>query len=404
MGTIAMLTQFYPPDIGGAASRTAEIASFLQRSGHSVTVVTPYPYYPHGRIPRRLWFRPLTIETQRGIRIIRVPILGLPSRGFKNRVLLTVTFALTSLIAVPFALKSRILYIRSPEMILGLVWGPIIRLTGKRVFLDVTDVLLEYSDAVGLRSGSLLVRLSKFLQKLPYYLAREIFSVSNVQRRLLVAAGAPSGKIKVIPQGVNLSEFNINLPPDESYLTSLGISGKFVVLYSGIMGRMQQLDQLLETARLISSHAGIVFLLVGDGESREDLKRTARSYGLTNVVFAEPVQRETMPGIIRASDVCCVILSELGSRIGARPRKLYEYMACGKPVLAVDNNETKAMLARSGGGLAVNPGNCEGLASALMEIYSGKIDGKSMGRRGFEYISKFHTADAMYASLSEEIS
>src|SRR5947209_2567658 len=88
---------FYSPELTGVAKYTAEMCEWLVAQGHKVEVVAPPPHYPQWRLqaPYRQWR--YTVESIRGVHVLRCPIwIPRNPRGL-SRVLYTLSFSLFSL-------------------------------------------------------------------------------------------------------------------------------------------------------------------------------------------------------------------------------------------------------------------------------------------------------------------
>src|SRR5438128_9354303 len=91
----------YSPELLGIAPYNTDLAEHLVTSGHRVTVLTSFPYYPHWRIDSAYRKRlPFMVETINGVRVVRSPFL-LPGRrpSVFRRVLFDSSLAVTSLFA-----------------------------------------------------------------------------------------------------------------------------------------------------------------------------------------------------------------------------------------------------------------------------------------------------------------
>jgi colanic acid biosynthesis glycosyl transferase WcaI len=86
-----------------------------------------------------------------------------------------------------------------------------------------------------------------------------------------------------------------------------GLDGKFVVGYSGNMGRAHDFASLLEAAGRLSNRADVVFLLIGGGHQKAQLEETVRRHALTNVMFRPYQPREMLMYSLTAPD--CHIVS-----------------------------------------------------------------------------------------------
>ena len=60
---ILLITQYFHPEIGAAASRWGDYVKLLIKKGHKITVLCQMPNYPHGKIfdgYKNQWFKKFT--------------------------------------------------------------------------------------------------------------------------------------------------------------------------------------------------------------------------------------------------------------------------------------------------------------------------------------------------------
>ncbi|MBS7618945.1 hypothetical protein KEJ25_10240, partial [Candidatus Bathyarchaeota archaeon] len=68
---ILVISQIFPPDMGGSSTRAYNVAKGLLLNGTEVTVVAGFPHYPTGNVPKNLRKRALSIEHMDGFQVIR---------------------------------------------------------------------------------------------------------------------------------------------------------------------------------------------------------------------------------------------------------------------------------------------------------------------------------------------
>ena len=95
---ILFLTHFFPPEIGPGQTRVYEYAKGLVKKGHDVTVLTPFPHYPTGIIPKKYKGRIFFEEDMDGIRVKRTYVYATPNKGFFRRVINHLSFAISSVV------------------------------------------------------------------------------------------------------------------------------------------------------------------------------------------------------------------------------------------------------------------------------------------------------------------
>jgi len=181
-------------------------------------------------------------------------------------------------------------------------------------------------------------------------------------------------------------------------------------MYLGAHGQANALDVLLDAAKVVQNrgYQQIQFTLIGDGPEKPRLIKLAIEMGLKNVEFNDPVPKAEVPQALGGADATVFILNDLPLyRYGISLNKLFDYLAAKKPlILAGDpvNNPVK----QAHCGLTVPPRNPEALAKAIIELSRiPKEEREAMGRRGREYVEKYHAipvlADKLESCLKEVI-
>jgi glycosyltransferase involved in cell wall biosynthesis len=104
---------------------------------------------------------------------------------------------------------------------------------------------------------------------------------------------------------------------------------------------------------------------------------------LDKFIFTGKVPYEKIPLYINASEICVVYKKPFKS--GFSPLKLYEYMACGKPVVA-SNVDGFEILEQLKAGSLVKPEDANELAKAIIKLLKDRQLREIMGRNGIEYV------------------
>ena len=94
---IRFLTHYYPPEVGAQQTRISALARGLAGRGDEVSVHTPPPHYPDGRVRPGYRNRPLTVETDDGVTVYRSGVYPAPNRGFARRLANHASFATSAL-------------------------------------------------------------------------------------------------------------------------------------------------------------------------------------------------------------------------------------------------------------------------------------------------------------------
>jgi glycosyltransferase involved in cell wall biosynthesis len=178
----------------------------------------------------------------------------------------------------------------------------------------------------------------------------------------------PAEKIRVIHNGTDTDRFH---PLDPiACRKNLGIDVETkVVGFVGTFVPHQGLKYLIDSSSLIIENSpGVTFLIVGDGPVRNDILNRVQAMGVAkHFLFPGAVSQEEVPMYINAMDVCVAPFTRSrNERIGLSPLKIYDYVACGKPVVASDIKGVGDMLQENEVGIAVTPEDPTSLATAVL--------------------------------------
>jgi glycosyltransferase involved in cell wall biosynthesis len=173
---------------------------------------------------------------------------------------------------------------------------------------------------------------------------------------------------------------------DPSLRVKLGIEGKKVILYSGKIGKAQSIENVLFALKeVVIDYPNVIFLIVGAGEELNSLIELHHRLRLENhVKFLPPVSQSVLVDLIALSDICVVPLHEYEK--GALPTKFFEYLSCGKPILATSSLEIGKILSDSGAGIFIsNPRNRSLVARSLLKLLTDDELRIKMGEKGRQY-------------------
>jgi glycosyltransferase involved in cell wall biosynthesis len=261
---------------------------------------------------------------------------------------------------------------------------------------------------------------SKFFQRIEKMLAKwtdAIVVVSEAQRQELLGKyriGKPE-KYRVIPLGLNLSSFTQTTKKRGGLRSDIGLSvnGESLVAIVGRLTAIKNHSLFLESASaLVKENSDIKarFLIVGDGELREDLEGMAKDLALGDRVIFTGWLRDLGP-LYADLDVLAVTSNNEGT-----PVAVIEAMAAGAPVIATDVGGVRELISERGTrnaewkereyeicerGVLVRKGDAEGFAKGLKYLLEHPEKGREMGRRGEEYVMQKHSVERLVAHMDK---
>jgi glycosyltransferase involved in cell wall biosynthesis len=253
-------------------------------------------------------------------------------------------------------------------------------------------LILEVNEISGIKRqrAQTLVNLCTKIENKVFQKANALLAVSDFLKEELIKRGIPAEKIYVIPNAVNLNDFDLNIET-KNLKEKYRLDNKFVITFVGVFSVWDRLDLLLKVFSDIQKKFNHVHLLmVGDGEERPQLENNTKALGLDgSITFTRMVHRSEVPRFIAASDVC--LLS--GSNPFGSPIALFEYMAMQKPAVAPRYNPTESIIEDRKDGILFHPDDEEDLKKALLELIQEEEKRAYLGKNAREKIIQNHTWD-----------
>ncbi len=403
MAHILFISPYYPPEKGAAAVCVSEDARGLVKLGHRVTVLTTVPNYPTGIVPPEYRGRLLQCEVMDGVEVVRAWSYTSPNKGFLRRILAQLSFGcLAPLIGGKAVGHPDIIIVQSPPLFDAIAVRTLARLKRCPFIFMVSDLWPESAVQLGALRNPLLIKLSEWLEWSTYQRASLVWVVTEGIRDRLVERGLEPERIFLLTNGVDTGRFHP--VPKEQARARLGWDDRFTILYAGTHGLSHGLATVLEATQRIQDRPEIHIVLAGDGAEKANLVEQARQLGLSNVTFLDPFPHELVPTLLCAADVCLVHVRNIPLFEGMLPIKMFEAMACGRPILLGIKGEARRLAEQeAGAAMYVEPENVEALASAMLYLYEHQDYAEALGRRGRAYIEARFSYDHLVSILDERI-
>jgi glycosyltransferase involved in cell wall biosynthesis len=248
--------------------------------------------------------------------------------------------------------------------------------------------------------------------------ADAVIVISAELRKHVLALGVQPGRVYVMPNGVDPELFvplsrRSGVPAGRRHLRawkSAALCGEAATGTSapvlGFVGGLRPwhgvgiLPQLL--ARLSQGHPGLRLVIAGDGQLRGDLEREFKTRGLAKqVVFTGALRHEEIPAVIRQFDIALAPYPRHDHDFYFSPLKLFEYMACGVPVVAANLGQISEVVTDGKTGLLYPPGNLNELAARCERLLVNPGLGDSIGRTAAKLVRRKFTWDQNAARVAQ---
>ena len=201
---------------------------------------------------------------------------------------------------------------------------------------DIFPYNLTFSGS--LKKSSPVFKVLAGVQRYGYKHADHIITISEDMKDTLVADGVESGKVEVIYNWSYQDELYENV--DTAAVSHMFDKNYFNVVYAGNIGVMQNVDILIEAAKMMKDDKDVWFHIIGNGVYKDKLEARAKEYGITNISFWPMQPPELAPVIYSAADVNVIPLVKDVYRT-ALPSKTATCLACGKPIIFAIGKRSK---------------------------------------------------------------
>lgn len=397
---IVYLSQYFPPEMGAPAARVSELAVRWAEAGHEVVVVTGFPNHPTGVIPKKYRGQWSAREQYRGVDVVRTYVYATPNKDILKRGLSYVSFAASSVLQGSFAREVRdadVVVATSPQFLCALSGYLLAARLQVPFVLEVRDLWPQSIVDLGVMSvrHPVIAGLRR-LERFVYRRASMLVSVTDAFVRTWAAQGVDVSKAVVVKNGVDLRRFTVR-PSEAAVRNTYGLTDAFVVTYVGTHGLAHGLERLVDAADRLRHRTDIRFLFVGEGADRQRLVALAEERGLTNVSFAGEQPREAVPGILAASDLVAVTLRDIPLFEQVIPSKIFEILACARPVLLAVRGEAAEIVRRSGGGWLVEPEDVDGMVAAIEDAAARPEEARARGAAGRVFVEREFDRDVLAA-------
>ena len=404
MSRVIFINRYFFPDHSATSQMVSDLAFALAEAGRAVSVVTSQQRYddPNARLPRE--------QTARSVDIHRVPTTqfgrsGLWGRGFDYLSFYRGAYRALRRLVRP----GDILVAKTDPPLISIVAMQAARSHGALLVNWLQDLYPEVAVQLGvpLLKGPVSGALSLLRDRSLSTAAANVVLEARMAQRVL-GRGVAADTVHIIP---NWSDDEAIAPiarHDNFLRRAWGLNDKFVVGYSGNLGRAHEFMTVLHASERLRDDPTIRFLMIGGGHQFDELVRCVKERGLAPLWCFKPYQpREALNQSLCVPDVHWISLRpELEGLIV--PSKFYGIAAAGRPVIAITakDGDIAQLVQQHRCGTVIAPGDAAGLAEALTSLAADPDRAEVMGRRARAMLDARFTrrhACARWSALLDQI-
>ena len=364
---VAILTPYFPPEMGAPPARLYEIAVRLKSYGHEMTVITAFPNRPHGKVYEGYRGKFRMVEDMDGIRVIRTWIKpSASSASFFGRTINDLSFTWSSGWSTARLLGDQdVLLVQNPPLFSGYSAKHLKKKTGAKMVMWCGDVWPD----VLLQSGQLKPgRMANFMRRLQRYCFRhsDLVAVTNPKIAEDVRDAYDCKAVAVWSNGVDTNLFRPELRDTELRRQFGAGEGDILVGYIGLHGRFQGIDAIIDAADRLKERKNIKFIFIGEGVEKPRLEAMVRDKKLENIVFHASKPKSEIPAILASCDISSITL--LTRMPGTMPSKFYEALSAGAIPIVAEACEASVLVKKHNTGKIYEPMDGESFANAVIDV------------------------------------
>jgi len=364
MPKIIFVNRFFYPDHSATSQLLTDLAFHMAKTGSSVYVVTSRQSYDD---PDSVL---VTNDSVQGVRVVRVWTTRFGRQNLAGRALDYLTFYLSAARGLLVLLeRGDIVVAKTDPPLVSVVAATTAKIRGARLINWTQDLFPEVAGALRVGGIGLLTGVLRWIRNWSLRAAHTNVAIGDCMAKKVAEEGIREDAIRVIH---NWSD-GLAIQPVGRKKNDLrrewGLQSKFVVGYSGNMGRAHEFDTILNAAETLRDHTEIVFLFIGAGPQRDRIKDEVQRRALGNILFKPYQPRERLTLSLSVPDVHLISLQPSLEGLIV-PSKFYGIAAAGRPTLYVGDSEGEipSILSQENCGYTISIGDSRGLADCILKM------------------------------------
>lgn len=349
MTDILIITSYFPPETGAASNRMFHLAKGLQKRTFNVSVITPLPNYPKGKIFKEYKgkFQITSIENH-----ITIHRLWIYASNSKNKLLRLLAMFSYSLSLVWFFIWNKIpnkVIVQSPPLLVAFTCMFFLRRKKRKLILNVSDLW----PIAGLELGAFKKNFSyKMLEHIEFF---------NYKKADLVLGQSEEILNHVTSLCPNKNTFLYRNYPDfkPPKIKSCISNDKIKLVYAGLLGVAQGVYKLCQKI----DYQNIEFHIYGAGAEQTQIEAFISENKNLPLFYHGEISREYLHKELLKYDITIIPL--LNRIYGSVPSKIFEYARLGLPMIYFGGGEGENIIRKYDLGWVAKSGNYNDLNARL---------------------------------------
>ena len=361
---IVFINWFFHPDYSATSQILTDLAFHLAKTGLSVHVITSRQVYddPNADLPDS--------DTICSVRVTRVWASRFGRQNLPGRTLDYLTFYFSAAWSLFVLLKpGDIVVAKTDPPLISVVAAIAANSRGVKLINWIQDLFPEVAEALGVGRMGRLKGLLRSARNWSLRTAYKNVVIGEGMAAKLSREGVQFSAIEVIHNWADGQNIHAVARENNQLRQEWNLPDKFVVGYSGNLGRAHEFDTILDAAEKLKNVAKIVFLFIGGGAQRDWIEEEVRRRGLKNIMFKPYQPREQLTLSLSVPDLHLISLHPSLEGLIV-PSKFYGVAAAGRPTLFIGSKkgEIPHILRTAECGFSIEIGQAEEASRIILEL------------------------------------
>ena len=399
MSQIVFINRYFYPDHSATSQLLTDLAFHLAERSHRVTVITSRQLYGDAAcsLPSH--------ENIREVKVVRVWSTRFGRGGLLSRTLDYATFYLSAAVALfKYVRSGDVLVAKTDPPLISVVAAAVTKLTGARLINWTQDLFPEIASALKVAGVGIVEQRLKRLRNHALRVATRNIVIGEHMAQRLRAEGVPAQSLRVIHNWADAEIIRPIAHSDNPLRSEWNLQGKFVVGYSGNLGRAHEYQTILQAAEQLRDSPTMRFLFIGGGAGLLPLQQEVARRGLPNVLFQPYQPRERLSYSLSVSDLHVVSLKPTLEGLIV-PSKFYGIVAAGRPILFMGSltGEIAKLVQHHGCGYTVGIGETDQAVAIITRLAGDEVECRRLGQAARLALEQHYDKEVAFRAWDETL-
>ena len=358
---IVYIHQYFRKPAHGGAIRSYYLAKSLVEKGVYVDLITTHNH------------KNIRIEKIEGINVHFLPIDYDNKFSFLKRVNSFIKFMILSYKYIAKLQKPNYIYASSTPLTIGITALLLKKIKKIPFYFEVRDLWPEAPIQMGVIKNPILKSILYKLEKIIYNNAVKIIALSPGMKDG-IESKVKNKEVKLLP---NISDCDFFQKEEKNIKNTFyfGIGDKFVISYIGAIGKVNNLQSLLEAAFECQKQGinNVTFLVAGKGKELAAIKEKSKELKLKNITFLGFLNRLDIKKLLNVTDFSFISFADKRILETNSPNKFFDSIASGKICIVNNKGWIKELIEKYEIGFYYNVNQPQNFANNLKKYLNDKV-------------------------------